>query len=43
MTAEAARVNFAPSAIESSLGRLSGAVGIIALLMLGLALSRIWH
>ncbi len=44
---DAARVNFALvrrlSSIESSLGRLSWTVGLIALLMLGLALSRFWH
>ena len=44
---DAARVNFTLirklSAIESSVGRLSWTVGLIALLMLGLALSRYWH
>jgi len=44
---DAARVNFALlrklSSIESSLGRLSWHVGIIALIVLGLALSRFWH
>jgi len=44
---DAARVNFALmhklSSIESSLGRLSWAVGLIALLMLCLALSRFWR
>lgn len=43
----AAKVNFVLirklSSIESSLGRLSWTVGLIALLMLGLALSRFWH
>jgi hypothetical protein len=45
--ADAARVNFALirklSSIESSLGRLSWTVGLITLLMLGLALSRLWR
>lgn len=44
---DAARVNFALlrrlTSIESSLTRLSWVVGLIALLMLGLALSRLWH
>ena len=44
---DVARVNFVLlrklSLIESSLGRLSWAVGLIAVLMLGLALSRFWR
>lgn len=44
---DAARVNFALlrrlSSIKSSLARLSWTVGLIALLMFGLALFRFWH
>jgi len=44
---DAERVNFAllhkVSSIESSLGHPSLAIGLIALVMLGLALSRFWH